>query len=134
MKAFVIALFALVAGASAAAVPEFIPILSQAQEVNPDGSYYSQYETANGIISQEKGVLTNPGQKDEAEVVEGQASWTSPEGIPITLRWIAGPNGVVFEGAHLPVPPPAPEIPLAIQRSLEWNAAHPEENLPPKKL
>ncbi|XP_046616593.1 endocuticle structural glycoprotein SgAbd-2-like [Neodiprion virginianus] len=135
MNTFIIALFALIAGASAAAVREqekFVPIVSQVQEVNPDGSFKSAYESADGTIQQSQGGLINAGQKDEAQVIEGSATWTSPEGIPIALKWIAGPNGVEFQGEHLPTSPPAQEIPLAIQRSLEWNAAHPEEDVKPK--
>ncbi|XP_046747033.1 endocuticle structural glycoprotein SgAbd-2-like [Diprion similis] len=135
MNTFVIALFALIAGASAAAVRELekeVPILSQFQENNVDGSFKSGFETGNGISQEEKGYLVNAGQKDEAQVIEGSARWTAPDGTPVELKWLAGPEGVQFQGTHLPVAPPAPEIPLAIQRSLDWNKAHPNEESQPK--
>lgn len=50
---------------------EPIPILSQEAEVNFDGSYRSSYETGNGIVAQEQGVLKNAGNPEaEAEQVE----------------------------------------------------------------
>lgn len=124
------ALFAIVAVASAAVLPnEPVPIISQSSEVNPDGSYYNNYETGNGIVVQEQAVVvkssTGKNADDVATAVTGTASWTAPDGTPIQLSWTADESGAHFTGSHLPVAPPAPEIPLAIQRSLEWIAAHP---------
>ncbi|XP_047986781.1 endocuticle structural glycoprotein SgAbd-2-like [Leguminivora glycinivorella] len=123
MKSFV-ALSALLAVACAA--PQFqqqyqqsqvIPIVRQSQEVNFDGSYQYSYETGNGIAAQEQGYLKNAGVKDaEAQVAQGSYSYTSPEGIPITVTYVADENGFRAEGAHLPTPPPIPE---AILRSLQ---------------
>lgn len=50
--------------------------------------------------------------------------YTSPEGIPIETSYVADENGYQPQGAHLPTPPPIPE---AILRSLEYNAAHPQQ-------
>lgn len=95
--------------------------------MNFDGSYRSSYETGNGISAQEQGQLKNAGQKDaEAEEVQGGFSYTAPDGTPIQLSYIANENGFQPQGAHLPVAPTPPPIPAAIQRSLEYNAAHPE--------
>lgn len=48
---------------------EPIPILSQSQEINPDGSYKWSYETGNGIKAEEQGFLKNAGVPDqEAQV------------------------------------------------------------------
>jgi hypothetical protein len=88
-------------------------------------SYVFSYETENGIVAQEQGSIKNLGQQDEAAVVQGAFSYTSPEGYPIKLNYIADENGFRAEGAHLPTPPPIPD---AILRSLEYNRAHPEEN------
>ncbi|KAK0084532.1 hypothetical protein PV325_006880 [Microctonus aethiopoides] len=124
------ALFAIVAVASAAVLPnEPVPIISQSSEVNPDGSYYNNYETGNGIVVQEQAVVVKSSKgknaDDVATSVTGTASWTAPDGTPIQLSWTAGEDGAHFVGSHLPVAPPTPEIPLAIQRSLDWIAAHP---------
>ncbi|CAG9560426.1 unnamed protein product [Danaus chrysippus] len=104
---------------------QFIPILRQNQEINPDGSYSFSYETGNGINAQEQGYLKNPGIKDaEAQVAQGSFSYTSPEGIPINLKYYADETGFHAEGAHLPVPPPIPE---AIARALQYIQSQPQQ-------
>lgn len=56
--------------------------------------YYS-YETGNGIQAQEQGYLKNAGVKDqEAQVAQGSYSYTGPDGIPITVTYIADENGI----------------------------------------
>ncbi|KAL0840391.1 hypothetical protein ABMA28_015648 [Loxostege sticticalis] len=135
MKSFVV-LSALVAVACAA--PQFqyqpqkqyqpgqeIPIVKQQQEVNFDGSYQWSYETGNGIAAQEQGYLKNAGVKDaEAQVAQGSFAYTSPEGIPISITYVADENGFRAEGAHLPTPPPIPE---AIARALQYIASQPQQ-------
>ncbi|CAH2107385.1 unnamed protein product [Euphydryas editha] len=104
---------------------QVIPIVRQSQEINPDGSYQFSYETGNGIVAQEQGYLKNPGIKDaEAQVAQGSFSYTSPEGVPISLTYIADENGFRAEGAHLPTPPPIPD---AILRSLQLIQSQPQE-------
>ncbi|KAG5872791.1 hypothetical protein JTB14_020382 [Gonioctena quinquepunctata] len=136
MKSLIISL-AFVAVVYAGTVPvkevPFIPIVSQDSEVNFDGSYRSSFETANGIVAEEHGVLKNAGdEKNQAEEVVGSVAYTSPDGTPIVLKYLANENGFQVQGDHLPQPPvdnnTPPPIPQEILRSLEWNAAHPEEN------
>ncbi|XP_019867085.1 endocuticle structural glycoprotein SgAbd-2-like [Aethina tumida] len=104
-----------------------VPILSQDQEVNFDGSYRTSYETGNGISAQEQGQLKNAGNPDaEAEEVQGSFQFTAPDGTPIQLQYVANENGFQPQGSHLPIAPTPPPIPPAIQRALEWIAAHPE--------
>ena len=56
--------------------------------------YHFSYETGNGIQAQEQGYLKNPGIKDaEAQVAQGSFSYTSPEGIPISISYVADENG-----------------------------------------
>ncbi|XP_065163124.1 endocuticle structural glycoprotein SgAbd-2-like [Atheta coriaria] len=93
----------------------FVPIVSENNEINPDGSYRYSYATADGQQAQASGYLKNAGTQAEAEVAQGSYSYTAPDGTPITVNWIADENGFRAEGAHLPTPPPIPE---AIQRSL----------------
>jgi hypothetical protein len=78
------------------------------------------YETGDGTSAQEQGYLKNAGSADEAQVSEGSYSYTGPDGVTYSVRYIADENGFRAEGAHLPTPPPIPE---AIQRSLEVIAA-----------
>lgn len=106
---------------------EPIPIIRQDAEVNFDGSYHSSYETGNGISAQEQGQLKNAGNPEtEAEEVQGAYEYTAPDGSKIALQYVANENGFQPQGAHLPVPPPAPEIPEAILRALKWIEAHPD--------
>lgn len=71
-----------------------VPILSQQQDVGPDGSFSASFEAGNGISVQESGVLKNPGVKDaEAEEVQGSVSYNSPDGTPIHLTYVANENG-----------------------------------------
>uniref|UniRef100_A0A182QGA7 Uncharacterized protein n=1 Tax=Anopheles farauti TaxID=69004 RepID=A0A182QGA7_9DIPT len=101
---------------------EPIPIIRQEQELNPDGSYSWSYETGNGIIAEEQGFLKNPGTEQEAQVVQGEYSYTAPDGQLIRVQYIADENGFQPLGDHLPTPPP---IPPAIQRALEYLATLP---------
>ncbi|XP_012267393.2 cuticle protein CP14.6-like [Athalia rosae] len=128
MNRLVIALFALATVASAAPLDNTtpIPILRQAQDgPNPDGSYSFNYETANGIQAQEEGYQENAGTPEEANSVRGGYSYTGPDGIPISVTYVAGKNGFEPKGDHFPTPPPIPE---EILQALAYIAAHPEEN------
>ncbi|CAH0556917.1 unnamed protein product [Brassicogethes aeneus] len=93
-----------------------IPILRQESDISPDGSYKYAYETGNGIAAQEQGV--------GGQTAQGGFAWTSPEGEQIQIQYVADENGYQPQGAHIPQPPP---IPAAIQRALQWIAAHPEK-------
>ncbi|KRT83768.1 Insect cuticle protein, partial [Oryctes borbonicus] len=93
-----------------------VPIVSETNEINPDGSYSYSYQTGDGQQAQAQGYLKNAGVKDaEAEVAQGSFSYTAPDGTPIQVTWVADENGFRAEGAHLPTPPPIPE---AILKSL----------------
>ncbi|XP_034250883.1 endocuticle structural glycoprotein SgAbd-8-like [Thrips palmi] len=101
-----------------------IPIIKYENEgVNPDGSYKWSYETGNEIVAEEEGFLKNAGNPEtEAQSAKGRYAYTAPDGTRIELTYTADENGFQPQGAHLPTPPP---IPPAIQRALEWIAAHP---------
>lgn len=47
---------------------EPIPIISQTQEVNFDGTYKYAYETGNGIKAEEQGYLKNIAPEQDAQV------------------------------------------------------------------
>lgn len=71
-----------------------VPITSYQNDVNTDGSYQFGYSSADGSQQQARGFLKNLGQKDyEAQVVQGSYSYTSPDGTPITVTYIADENG-----------------------------------------
>lgn len=66
-------------------------ILRNDQEVNPE-SYRYAYETSNGIRSEASGQVRQIG-RDAAVVSQGQYSYTSPEGEPVSISYIADENG-----------------------------------------
>lgn len=39
--------------------------------------------------------------------MQGSYSYTGPDGVLYTIRYIADENGFRAEGAHIPTPPPA---------------------------
>ncbi|CAH0727802.1 unnamed protein product, partial [Brenthis ino] len=101
--------------------PTVIPIISQSEEFEPNGTYKFSYETGNGIkreeIAYEK-VLPkarassneaseNEDYSDEIHVQQGSYSYTAPDGTIISLRYIADENGFRPIGDHLPKSPVA---------------------------
>lgn len=99
----------------------FVPITAYQNDLNYDGSFSYGYSSADGTTAQAQGYIKNPGVKDlEAQVVQGSYSYTSPEGTPIRVTYIADENGFRAEGAHIPTPPPIPD---AIAKSLQYIAS-----------
>ncbi|XP_012267396.2 endocuticle structural glycoprotein SgAbd-1-like [Athalia rosae] len=97
-------------------------ILRQAQDSSPDGSYAYSYDTENGISVKEQGQPKLLAAGVPAQVVTGEYSYPAPDGRQIVVRYYADETGFHATGDHLPVPPP---IPVAIQKSLAYNAANP---------
>ncbi|KAJ8954435.1 hypothetical protein NQ318_011111 [Aromia moschata] len=80
------------------------------------------YDTENGISAQESGQQRGVGES-AGTVAQGSFQYTSPEGVPVQIQYIADENGFQPVGNVLPTPPPIPE---AIARSLRYNAANPQ--------
>uniref|UniRef100_A0A1I8NF20 Pupal cuticle protein Edg-78E n=1 Tax=Musca domestica TaxID=7370 RepID=A0A1I8NF20_MUSDO len=76
------------------------------------GVFKYAYATSNGISVQAAG--------SPLEAI-GIYSYTSPEGVPIEVRYIADELGFHVVGRHLPRPPPIPDY---ILRSIEYIKAH----------
>ncbi|EFX88152.1 endocuticle structural glycoprotein SgAbd-3-like [Daphnia pulex] len=104
----VVALLALVA---AQKDKEPVAIVSSNSEMNADGSYTYAFETADGTKVEESGSQKQVGPKPEdiGTVSKGSYSYTSPDGVVITVNWTADENGFQATGDHLPTPPPMPE-------------------------
>ncbi|XP_003701043.1 larval cuticle protein LCP-17 isoform X2 [Megachile rotundata] len=119
---FLIVSLAVLAVASAD-VPHQPPaaILKQAQDISPDGSYSYSYETDNGIYHGESGTLVASHAKDGTPfvVAQGQYQYTSPDGTPIAVKYVADENGFQPEGEHIH------QIPPLIQKAIEYIRAHP---------
>ncbi|XP_030388383.1 larval cuticle protein III/IV-like [Scaptodrosophila lebanonensis] len=105
-------------GLAAAGDDAAAQIESLENDVRPDG-FSTSFKTSNGIAQTASG--------DEHGNIQGQYSFTSPEGVPVQISYVADENGYVPTGDQLPVPPPIPE---AILRAIEYIKAHPpkEEN------
>lgn len=82
-----------------------------------------RYETGNGIAANEQGYSKNA----ETQVKQGGFKYTGPDGLQYSIQYTADELGYRPQGAHLPTPPPIPD---AILKSLQYNAAHPEEEDP----
>ncbi|XP_068147908.1 cuticular protein 47Eg [Drosophila tropicalis] len=93
-------------------------VLRNDAEVNVDSFKYG-WELDNSAKVEQEGVLHGEELK-----VNGIHSWNSPEGVPVSIQYVADGNGFKVVSANPPLPTPPP-IPEAIQRSLEWIAAHP---------
>nr|CAH7760760.1 unnamed protein product [Callosobruchus chinensis] len=103
------------------------PIVKYDSDVREDGSYEYSYETGNGIAAQESGVQRPvPPIGELGTAAQGSYSYTSPEGVPVSVSYVADENGFRAVGDVLPTPPP---VPPQIQRSLKYNAAR-ERALP----
>ena len=113
---FVIVAFALFAVALAAPqnpADAQATIVSQNADIDPQGNYQFASKTSNGIEAQEQGSLKpNPAPKSAEDptafiAVQGQFSYTGPDGQQYTVRYVADENGFQPQGAHLPVAPVA---------------------------
>lgn len=68
--------------------------------IGPDaGQYEFAYETSNGIKEEVQG--------EGGKFAKGFYEYTSPEGNPVRVEYIADDNGFHPEGEHLPTPHPA---------------------------
>ncbi|KOB67640.1 putative cuticle protein [Operophtera brumata] len=98
-------------------------IIKQGNEIQPDGSYQYYYETDNGIAAQEQGSPRNLGGNPPvvAEVAQGSYSYTSPEGVPVSITYVADENGFQPQGSVIPTAHPIPELNA---RALAYIAQH----------
>ncbi|KAJ8947819.1 hypothetical protein NQ314_008542 [Rhamnusium bicolor] len=80
-------------------------ILRLDNDIFPDGSYRQQKVIGNNV----------------GTAAQGSFQYTSPEGIPVHIQYIADENGFQPIGNVLPTPPPVPEV---IARSIQFNAAN----------
>ncbi|XP_063229459.1 endocuticle structural glycoprotein SgAbd-3-like [Bacillus rossius redtenbacheri] len=107
-----------------------VPIISQSNVVNGDGSFQNSYESGDGTKVEASGELKTVGPDGEVgEAVKGSYSF-SIDGVLYSLTYTADENGFQPQADFIPTTPPIPE---KILEALAYNAAHPEEDTPAPK-
>lgn len=109
-----ILLAALFACALAAPVDESGAQVTKFLSNQEQESYGYELETDNGIRQSEQGKA--------GKFAQGGYSYISPEGIPVSVVYVADENGFHPESDLLPTPPPIPE---EILRSIEFIQQNP---------
>ncbi|XP_015517808.1 endocuticle structural protein SgAbd-6-like [Neodiprion lecontei] len=100
-----------------------IAILSQSQSMESDGSFKSEFKTANGISERVEGIVRKIADGSDVTVVRGSVTWVDKDGKTKTFTYVADENGYRPEADFFPTTPP---VPLAIARAIEWAKTHPE--------
>ncbi|KAG4074805.1 hypothetical protein HA402_006444 [Bradysia odoriphaga] len=78
---------------------EPVPIVKSVSDFQADGSYVYSYETGDGSIREETGVVKNAGT-DEAYVAQsGFYKYIDSEGSPVEVHYTADENGFVPIGS-----------------------------------
>ncbi|XP_055611756.1 cuticle protein CP14.6-like [Uranotaenia lowii] len=89
-------------------------VITQEQQINPDGSYSHVFETSNGIRA--------AASSQDGVAATGEFSYTAPEGDRIQVTYVADQGGFQPQGSHLPVEPAVPDH---VIKSLEEIRANP---------
>nr|CAD7256736.1 unnamed protein product [Timema shepardi] len=88
-----------------------IPVLQRTEVRDEAGQFSLSYLSGDGTTLNEQGALKPTADgTDNVLVKQGSFSYTSPEGIPISLTYVADELGFRPEGSHLPVAPAVPPI------------------------
>ncbi|XP_050718055.1 endocuticle structural glycoprotein SgAbd-2-like [Eriocheir sinensis] len=95
----------LLGGVSCSPFPTYnapIPILTDVRSQDDYGGYAFEYSTGNGIGRKEQG------RQSYGQTSEGGWSYTSPDGVPVDITFVAGKGGYQPTGAVIPTPPALP--------------------------
>lgn len=89
-----------------------IVITRSENENNGDGTFRWVSELSDGTKLEQSGYTKASGDPENPvlQVIQGGYSYYSPEGELIQLSYNADENGFQPQGAHLPTPPPVPEV------------------------
>ncbi|XP_042883379.1 endocuticle structural glycoprotein SgAbd-8-like [Penaeus japonicus] len=79
-----------------------IPILRDDRTQDAYGGYSFDFESGNGIVRQESG------KESDGQAKEGGWRYTSPEGVPVEIVFVADQGGVSPRGRSSPWPPLSP--------------------------
>merc|ERR1712071_688127 len=112
-KLIIVAALLAVASAAPAELdaPAPVAIVSSRSEMNADGSYSFAFESEDGVKVEESGSQKQIGEtaEESGTVSKGSYSFTAPDGVVLTVNWVADENGFQATGDHLPTPPPMPD-------------------------
>ncbi|XP_018331855.1 endocuticle structural glycoprotein SgAbd-8-like [Agrilus planipennis] len=107
MNAICFALFVV----SAVAVPQYqpysqnlqnVPIISQTNDIYPDGRFSYSYQSGDGQQAEARGAPRASATSHEpAEVIQGSYSYTAPNGSPVAVKYTADEFGFHPEGSHI---------------------------------
>merc|ERR1712071_480007 len=105
------ALLAVAVAAPAELDAPVVAIVSSRSEMSEDGSYSFAFESEDGVKVEESGSQKQIGETPEESGTfsKGSYSFTAPDGVVLTVNWVADENGFQATGDHLPTPPPMPE-------------------------
>merc|ERR1712137_880532 len=108
MKLFIITTLLAVAVAAPAELDAPVAIVSSRSEMNLDGSYSFAFETEDGVKVEESGSQKQVGEtaEDVGTVSQGSYSYTGPDGVVVTVNWVADENG--FQPPEITCPPRHP--------------------------
>ena len=72
--------------------------------------FQNRFESEDGTKVEESGSQKQVGEtaEDSGTVSQGSYSFTAPDGVVVTVNWVADENGFQATGDHLPTPPPMP--------------------------
>ncbi|XP_069974832.1 larval cuticle protein LCP-17-like [Penaeus vannamei] len=79
-----------------------IPILNDDRTQDAYGGYSFDFESGNSIVRKESG------KESDGQAKEGSWRYTSPEGVPVEIVFVADQRGYRPQGAVLPVAHPLP--------------------------
>ena len=73
-------------------------------------TFTDSFASEDGIQVEASGSQRRVGPKPEdiGTVSRGSYSYVAPDGVTITVNWVADENGYRATGDHLPTPPPMP--------------------------
>ncbi|XP_060518381.1 uncharacterized protein LOC132697106 [Cylas formicarius] len=103
---------------------EPVPVVAQENDIDvANGKFRWSFESGDGTKQEQNGEIRGTGE-DAGPAVQGSYSWKDTEGKEHSISYTADENGYKAQGEDIPV---TQEIPQAILKSLEYNAAHPEQ-------
>ncbi|XP_076256906.1 endocuticle structural glycoprotein SgAbd-3-like [Rhynchophorus ferrugineus] len=96
---------------------EPVPIISQVQEVNPEGDFKWSFESGDGTKQEQTGAFKTIDKDTVVEEVHGSFSYVDSEGKTHSVNYVANEQGYLPSGDDI-----APEI----LSNLEYIASHPQ--------